>query len=744
MVKVKRLDKAINFGSYRNFTWDSAITDDFKHFNLIYGWNYSGKTSLSRVFALLQQPALREEFSGFFEVTIEQPDSHEVTIDSRSHQTALPIRVFNSDFVRANFEQEHNAPAVHILGESVRFLREEIRKRNQQIERQKEIIKSIESQQAIDKTKVNQKKTDFARIIDAVIDSRYNRSHLEQKLLTVRQNPHAYLLKDSVIESYKKTLVSSGDFKEIPRDFPAPPDIRLLLEKAKILLARSASNQAIVELHKDPFLENWLRAGLKIHQNKEFCSFCGSSLSDSVLSKLNGHFNRELERLRNDINGFLRDELPVEFQVEFPKVDIFLPHLREACSAIWERAIKLKEDFEKQLTTIRIVLEEKLNSGLDRELVLGDQSQPIEDFNALSEDIKVVIGEHNSQVNDTDRLTSQAREKIEMHYIAELCTEVDFTEADVIHASLEKRAIKRRTLITKCIQRIGDLEEEIRRNSVAAERLNDLLKILLPNGNVKAIPFDQSTFEFQRDGSPAKHMSEGEKTAITFAYFLITLEDQGNNKEDLVVFIDDPISSLDSNHIYTVWSLINERLKQCHQLFVSTHNNELFTLIKDEWVNARAQQNFSAEHAGYWISRYADENGNLQSRVEKLPDLLRKYKSEYQFVYSCLHQFAYSPTPSQHEAYTAPNLLRKFLEAYLGFKRPSGGAWHSKLDLLIECPVRRKEIHKFADDASHIQKPARITEHPSYLANAQVVCKEVIEALKAKDRGHFDSLVSLI
>jgi wobble nucleotide-excising tRNase len=389
-------------------------------------------------------------------------------------------------------------------------------------------------------------------------------------------------------------------------------------------------------------------------------------------------------------------------------------------------------------------LDEKLKSGLDRDIALEDFPKPIEDWTSLKGVIISAISEHNGQIGDTGKVTEQAREKIEAHYIAELCNEVDFTQADTIQNTFKRRVTRRQSLITKCRQRISNLEDEIRRNSVAAERLNELLQILLPNSNVKAHPINDSTFEFQRDGNPARYLSDGEKTAITFAYFLITLEDQGSSIEDFTVFIDDPISSLDSNHIYAVWSLINERLKQCNQLFVSTHNSELFTLIKDEWVNARNQQNFSAEHAGYWISRYTDQSGQPQSKIEKLPDLLRKYKSEYQFVYACLHTFAYAQTPSPHEAYTAPNLLRKFLEAYLGFRKPSGGAWHAKLDLLIDCPVRRKEIHKFSDDASHIQKPARITEHPSYLANAQSLCKEVIEALRAKDLGHHGSLGELL
>lgn len=744
MTRIRRIDKATDFGSYHNFSWDTKNTDDFKHYNLLYGWNYSGKTTLSRMFAFLQKPELPEAVTGHFEVTIEKPDGSTISIDSKSHKSTLPVRVFNRDFVSANFEQEHNAPAVHILGESVRHLRDEIKKRNKQIARQKATIESFELKIRKHKSEIDQKKTDFARTIDAAISGRYNRTHLDRLLPMVRQNPVDHFLDDAALESYKKTLATSGDYKEIPETIPSPPDIPKLFENAKILLSRSASNQAIDELRNDPILEDWLRTGLNIHQEKDSCLFCGNPLQAAVLDKLNAHFDRELEKLREDIRRFMQEKLPESFRVDFPETDRFLPHLHQGYNKLRERGIKWKGQCDKQLKTLHNALDAKLESGLDKAITLEALQEPIEDWTSLRRTIIAAIGEHNNQVGDTGNVTKQARDKIEAHFIAELCNEIDFTKGDTIQRTLENRVVKRQSLITKCEQQIGNLEEEIRRNSVAAKSLNELLQILLPSSNVKAHPVDDSTFEFQRDGIPAKHLSDGEKTAITFAYFLITLEDKGVHIEDLIVFVDDPISSLDSNHIYTVWSLINERLTQCHQLFVSTHNNELFTLIKDEWIKDRQQQKFSAKHAGYWISRYSDPLGQLQSRIENLPDLLRKYKSEYQFVYSCLYTFAYTSAPSPHEAYTAPNLLRKFLEAYLGFRRPSGGAWHAKLDLLIECPVRRKEIHKFTDDASHLQKPARITEHPSYLTSAQFLCKEVIDALKAKDPGHFQSLETLI
>ena len=745
MSKVRRIDAATDFGSYRTFTWDAGATEDFKRYNLLYGWNYSGKTTLSRMFAFLHQPQLPEGMSGgHFQATLEDQQGNHTSIDSRTHHTSLQVSVFNRDFVKANFQQEHNAPAVHILGENIKHLRDQITKRTVQVERQRKTIESLLNKKDLEKSTIDQKKTDCARTINAVIGGRYIRTHLDTQLPSIRANANASILDDATLESYKKTLATVGDYQNILEITTKPPNLPEFVTQVNILLGRTASNHAIDKIKNDSALENWLRTGLEIHKDRTICEFCGGSLQQELMNRLNGHFDREQEKLRKDIQAFLQEELPESFSIVIPDVGKLLPHLRQGYSIAKEPLQAWSDWCNDQLRTISQFLAEKLKTGLDQASALTIDTSRFAGWSTLIEPLNKTILDHETQIQNTDQLLSEARQKIEAHYIAQFCSEINLEQFDHHQSQLASRICKHEALITTCEQKSKEHEEEIRKHSIAAEKLNDLLLALLPHSNVKAVPKSEVTFEFQRNGHPAKNLSDGEKTAITFAYFLITLEDQGNKAEDTIVFVDDPISSLDSNHIYAVWSLINDRLKCCKQLFVSTHNCELFTLIKDEWVNSRQEQNFQTDHAGYWISRPSDPTGNAQSNLEKLPDLLRKYKSEYQFVYACLHEFANATSPSTHEAYTAPNLLRKFLEAYLGFRKPAGGSWHAKLDLLIDCPIKRKEINKFADDASHLQKPARITEHPTYISISQSLCKEVIDALKVKDHEHYISLSSLL
>jgi wobble nucleotide-excising tRNase len=68
-------------------------------------------------------------------------------------------------------------------------------------------------------------------------------------------------------------------------------------------------------------------------------------------------------------------------------------------------------------------------------------------------------------------------------------------------------------------------------------------------------------FKISRDKVDAKNLSEGECSLISFCYFIARMEDELKdeiNKGSLVIYIDDPISSLDSNHIFFMFSLIEK------------------------------------------------------------------------------------------------------------------------------------------------------------------------------------------
>ena len=95
---IKGISKIKGLGVYENYT-KPAGTQEFVLKNLIYGWNYSGKTTLSRLFAQLESKIPNPDISGC-SFTFET-DGVPVT-EANFTQNNLSVRVFNEDFVRDN------------------------------------------------------------------------------------------------------------------------------------------------------------------------------------------------------------------------------------------------------------------------------------------------------------------------------------------------------------------------------------------------------------------------------------------------------------------------------------------------------------------------------------------------------------------------------------------------------------------------------------------------------------------
>ena len=50
---IKSIDSIKNFGIYRDYKKPNSL-EDFKRYNLFYGWNGSGKSTLSRLLHMIE------------------------------------------------------------------------------------------------------------------------------------------------------------------------------------------------------------------------------------------------------------------------------------------------------------------------------------------------------------------------------------------------------------------------------------------------------------------------------------------------------------------------------------------------------------------------------------------------------------------------------------------------------------------------------------------------------------------
>src|SRR5665213_87937 len=61
-IMIRQLQRVKAFGSFDNFTWPTGL-HEFKKFNLIFGWNYSGKTTFTRALRCFELNKYHEDFT---------------------------------------------------------------------------------------------------------------------------------------------------------------------------------------------------------------------------------------------------------------------------------------------------------------------------------------------------------------------------------------------------------------------------------------------------------------------------------------------------------------------------------------------------------------------------------------------------------------------------------------------------------------------------------------------------------
>ncbi len=195
---IKKIKTIKNLGIFSDFSWQNC--QDFKKYNFFYGWNYSGKTTLSRLFRCLEEKQIHPDYTDL-QYIIETDNGNISERDIQSNN--LIVRVFNEEYVEKNFkwnDENHRINPVLILGkESIEL--------NQQLN-EKEIIKNkIEEEKRNFENQINtlgkqlnqsltDKATEIRRLLNITNQREFDKSTLESKINELKDNYKSFMLKD--------------------------------------------------------------------------------------------------------------------------------------------------------------------------------------------------------------------------------------------------------------------------------------------------------------------------------------------------------------------------------------------------------------------------------------------------------------------------------------------------------------------------------------------------------------------
>ncbi len=732
-------------GVLRDFTW-AAKLPTFGRYNLIYGWNGSGKTTISKLFRALETRTVPA--NGEVTFTINAAD-----VSGRDFgQVTLPVRVFNRDFVTESVFPLGGGEVPHILvvgKESVEKQKEVEKLRKNLADAQTELesgrSKKRDADKALDKHGI-----DRAAVIKETLRSSGSNQYNNYDKSTFRMRAQSMVEAGDkethrLSDSDRATLLVQHRSSPKPKLQPLTYQLPVLMTLANTvseLLSTTVVSAAIQSLKDDPSLSAWVRQGLGLHQERQVdqCLFCEQGLPGDRLATIEAHFNVEYEqfmkRLDADI-GRLNTAAEAGAGLTLPnRAELYDDLAAEyaAAEAALRQAVASTNAFINSL--VQALTDKR---GRPFEKLEPNVGRPAVDSTVVGR-LNEVIQKHNQACDDFQTRVTTARQRLEADSVAGVLDEFQSLKNSV-HAS-ETAVSEADAKTNRLNEQIEMLERAIVEHRQPAEELNDDLRKYLGHSELR-LEIKDTGYTITRNGIPAQALSEGETTAIALLYFLKSLKDRRFDLAKGVVVLDDPVSSLDANALYLAFGFIRQRTQEAAQLFILTHNFTFFRLVRN-WLHHLKGKD--KKQARFYMLDCVSDGSQRCSTIRPLDPLLEKYESEYHYLFARIYRAARaSPPPMLEDSYILPNMARRLLEAFLAFRQPqvSGELWQKLKDVNFD-EAKKLRILRFLHTHSHGDTIGEPEHDPSSLGEARSVLKNLLEFIKDQDPGHFAAMAKLV
>lgn len=587
----------------------------------IFASNGSGKTYLSRMFRLIEntQPIEEDESGslltdqylsfdknqGNFEFKV--VSSEGVTVENAGvsiqkgkkpviNSSFYIFHTFNQDYVEENIRtlnyEKDDTIEGYILGKTNIDLSED-EDRLSKIEEEGKQIKE-------------QLKSEIESSLDIIRDVRDIKRLNEFKKITL-DNIVALDTSINVSKTVSEYLDDYNKIKSIPENLPKIEHIGNLTQDLSFI------EKLIPELEKEYTLSSFadefksfvkqehafIEQGLSIHsKNTQKCPFCNRDLDESSAELIDRY------------TSYLNDseaQITKMFQQYGQRILQIKNDIKEKASGTAKATVKFDEYKSKYISSCEGTILSQIDCTPINRL-----------FESIEESIELKIEHINKKVSfPTSVITDvKAKYKSMIETIENDNKEIDVLNKKLDKANDESREIKRNICLATLyelsiknkdvISKLNNLRiqykhlktdiekkketEKINRKARVAETIKKVLGYFFAG----KYSLDEETFRLTfntrslEKGRVKSVLSEGEKNIIAFAYYLgdthvrVEREDEYNK---LFFVIDDPISSMDYTHVYTLSGVIRDLKKVIGEnighvkMLVLTHNADFMRIL---------------------------------------------------------------------------------------------------------------------------------------------------------------------
>ncbi|NOR58069.1 MAG: AAA family ATPase, partial [Sulfurimonas sp.] len=568
-------------------TYDEVGTtlDNLKKINFIYGANGSGKTTLSNFLAT---------------PTDVKFNTCDITWKNESYLSTL---VYNKDFRDKNFGKSHiegvftlgqateeEIQEINLKQDSLKTIKQEGQKKKETLDKQTQQLsdKEDEFKESCWKDVYKKYEHDFKEAFTGSMQKQSFRDKLNRE---VDSNISDLLTLDE-LRKVAKTI-----FGQIPQTMSLLNGIVLgdinIIEEKKIwqekIIGKADVN--IARLIQKLNLNDWVNHGKSYIQDDDICPFCQEkTITDDFRKQLESYFDESFLESTKQIS--------TSNQTYISKCDNLINQLEQI-----ELANKNNPDTKLNIDKYSAYLKTLYSQfASNKELLSNKVKEPSRSIELIStkeqlELIQNIIEAANAEIKKHNAIVNNYQtEKREL--IASIWKYLTEDYKGSIEAykkstnglkkgigSLNVEYLAKRKEWEVLNNEIKELTKNVTSVQPTVDEINKILKYYgFLNFEIVPSATEQNQYQIEReDGTLAEAtLSEGEITFITFLYFL-QLTKGATNKDEIsnerILVIDDPISSLDSNVLFVVSTLIKDIIEKIKsdegnikQLVVLTHN----------------------------------------------------------------------------------------------------------------------------------------------------------------------------
>ncbi|GAA9228072.1 AAA family ATPase [Helicobacter pylori] len=736
---------------------DAIEMGEFKDYNVIFGNNGCGKTSLTRAFELLiSKNKCIEKYRTIS--TAESPSiefeckdgSYKIEPNSNIGAPSFKVEIYNSDFLHNNapFNSEFGLKKLDdgiiilessVLGEETKEINQ-LKNCKEKVEKRQKKIKdenSAETLSAKQESEIKKYDEEIEKIRKKVTSKTIqitldeikinNICEVSKNKFKVQEDALTNLEKD--FDELDEAMKKFDDLKEME----LPKDYQTIKDKLESLFSFDIDKEAgqvseEIKEHMSKVGREFIEKGIELQKKMpdNACPFCTQEITNNIIQVYTSYFNKSIEQFNQDsleVSGTLKKILE-QWNIKeiLQSFERFEPFMKKDSSTN-------KESLKNALEQIKVLLE-KLQKEVDKKWGVKNKEkfqetdkkllENYEKFQKCVDETRNILKQKKGQKEKLEKLKTELKEaRIKKAKHDSYDWQKSKEEAERKLSVLNCRHERLNRLLEKINKKLKGLYDQKRPD---IKTINNYLKALnLPKYSLDKdyrIVLNSDALE----NSEAKIiLSDGEKTTLAFAYFLARLK-LFYKKEDLknlVVVIDDPISSLDEQRIYNTTCLVAKINQELAREKLSNEENkvQVFVLTHNHTFMARLI-NMIGKHARYLQL----ERHQGQLKIVCKDKANGYFDTFYLLLFKEVYEFAKRETVQDdfNEAINYGNKVRILLESFLkinfidSFLGEDKTFKKEKIEKLIETADGEVELNfsklPFSENEHSIEDKDALTE----------------------------------